>query len=363
MVNRPVADVFESGRSVCVPQAAEDRTNQGTVHVLLVDRDPMVHGLYRSVLETEGYEVSSAYTPDDVRVLLTGGPYDLLVGDVLCSGECPFALLTAIRQAAPDLPIVLVTANVDAEMVQASLQMGACDYVPKPCTAVEIPVIIQRNLTRHAQARRRIRRHQTQLQDSYETVLGALISALDIRTPDSMEHTEFVTACAILVAQNMGLSHSEMYDLERGALLHDVGKIGVPDHILFKPGPLTPTERTEMQRHPEIGFRMCARIDFLKGAAQVVLHHHERWDGGGYPDGLAGDDIPLGARILCVADAFHAMTSERPYRHPIPVTDALVEVRRCSSGQFDPRVVSEFLKIPVERWEQIGGELKKTEAA
>ena len=144
-----------------------------------------------------------------------------------------------------------------------------------------------------------------------------------------------------------------MRDLAHGVLLHDIGKIGIPDAILLKPGPLTPDEWTVMRRHPEIGKRLIERIPFLRGAVPIVYSHHEKWDGSGYPRALKGEDIPLGARIFAVVDAFDAMTFDRPYSKAVPFEAAKAEIRRCAGTHFDPAVVSAFLQVPEALLEEI----------
>ena len=184
------------------------------------------------------------------------------------------------------------------------------------------------------------------LTDSYEATLQALTRALDTRDEETEEHSQRVKRYSQLIAQRMRLSAKEIENIGRGALLHDIGKIGVPDAILLKPGRLTDEERALMRKHPEIGYRMIAHIPFLAEAAQVVLHHHEAFDGTGYPSRLSGTNIPLGARIFAVADAFDALTSDRPYRKALRVHLAIAEIQRCSGTQFDPQIVEAFLAIP-----------------
>jgi HD-GYP domain-containing protein (c-di-GMP phosphodiesterase class II) len=155
------------------------------------------------------------------------------------------------------------------------------------------------------------------------------------------------------MANRLKLAPDELQAIELGALLHDIGKIGVPDSILYKPGPLTPEEWEIMKQHPVIGYRMCMKIDALRPAAPIVLHHHERWDGQGYPYGLAGEAIPLGARIFAIADTLDAMTSDRPYRKALSFAQAREEIIRCAGQQFDPEMVKLFLEIPEEELRMI----------
>jgi hypothetical protein len=192
-----------------------------------------------------------------------------------------------------------------------------------------------------------LRRFNSRLSDSYEATLQALTRALDTRDEETEEHSQRVRRYTELLARHHGLPEDEIKHIARGALLHDMGKIGVPDAILLKPGSLSDEERTLMQRHPSIGFAMIAHIPFLSRAAEVVLHHHEAFDGSGYPSGIAGERIPIGARIFAVVDAFDAMTSDRPYRRALSYSEALDEIARCSGTQFDPEVVATLLLIDV----------------
>ncbi|MDL1895671.1 HD-GYP domain-containing protein [Anaerolineae bacterium CFX7] len=183
------------------------------------------------------------------------------------------------------------------------------------------------------------------LADSYQATLRALSAALDARDSETEGHSQRVTKLALAIGAALKLSSEELINLERGALLHDVGKIGVPDHILLKSGPLNKTEREWMNRHPQLSYDMLKEISFLQDALPVVLHHQERWDGSGYPEGLRGEQIPLGARIFAVADTYDAMTSTRPYRRALSHEEALTEIRQCSGTQFDPRIVEAFLSL------------------
>jgi HD-GYP domain-containing protein (c-di-GMP phosphodiesterase class II) len=184
------------------------------------------------------------------------------------------------------------------------------------------------------------------LADSYGTTVKALASALELRDDATGSHAERVTRLALQIAQLLDPGLVADPQLEYGFLLHDLGKIGVPDAILLKPGPLTAREQDMMRDHPILGERIVARVPYLRGVArQVVAAHHERWDGTGYPRRLRGLQIPPGARIFAVADAFDAMTNERPYRAAIKPEFALEEIKRCSGTQFEPLVVEVFLSL------------------
>jgi putative nucleotidyltransferase with HDIG domain len=188
---------------------------------------------------------------------------------------------------------------------------------------------------------------------TFDATLTSLTSALDFRDNETGGHSDRVVAYMELLLQQLNIHEEELPTLRRGALLHDIGKIGVPDNVLRKPTALSDAEWAVMKRHPEFGARIIAGIPFLEDVARIVRHHHERWDGMGYPDGLKGERIPLGARIFAVGDSFDAMTSDRPYRRGLLIDAAREEIRRCGGSQFDPAVVTAFLSIPVAKLMEI----------
>ena len=204
-----------------------------------------------------------------------------------------------------------------------------------------------------AQAPRELVPPATPREITYDYTLEALGGALDAKDAETEGHCQRVTAFTITIAKSMGVDRGLLRHIARGAFLHDIGKMGVPDSILRKPGPLTNEEREIMRRHCEIGFSVLERIPFLKEAAEIVLSHQESYDGSGYPRGLKGEQIPLGARIFAVADTLDAMISDRPYRKALPISAAREEIRRYSGRQFDPRVVEVFLSHPERVWMEL----------
>ena len=190
-------------------------------------------------------------------------------------------------------------------------------------------------------------RHRTQ------ALLEGLIAALDYRDAETQWHSRRVSLYARRLAEALHITEPELTIIEHGALLHDIGKIGVRDRVLLKPGPLTNDEWSEMKRHPELGWALLQRVDYLRPASAIVLQHQEKWDGSGYPKRLKGEDIVIGARIFHVVDTLDAITSDRPYRRARHFADAKAEIIRCRGSQFDPRVVDAFLAIPEEEWERI----------
>jgi response regulator RpfG family c-di-GMP phosphodiesterase len=253
----------------------------------------------------------------------------------------------------------------DVRTAVESLTGGAYDFILKPVKPTELLHAAERALAhrrlvigrreheallerRAAEATRELGSTLRQLEDTYRTTLEALGSAIDTRDVGTQAHSRRVRGYSLAIARAHGVPEVALRDLEHGVLLHDIGKIGIPDAILLKPGPLTPAEWKVMRQHPEIGRQLVERIPFLRGALPIVYHHHERWDGTGYPLGLRGEGIPLGARIFAVADAFDAMTFDRPYSRAISCEAARDEIRRCAGTHFDPAVVVTFLAIPME---------------
>jgi putative nucleotidyltransferase with HDIG domain len=199
--------------------------------------------------------------------------------------------------------------------------------------------------------RERERRHE--LRQSYMATVRALCNAVEARDAYTGKHAERVSAYGMEIARELGAPFADDPEVEFGFLLHDVGKVAVPDAILWKPEPLTQEERTLMERHPLVGWDILREIDFLGEAKLVVRHHHERWDGDGYPDKLAGEAIPLAARVFAVADVLDALTTVRPYRAPSELDTARSMIEECAGTQFDPEVVAAFMEIPSERLNRI----------
>jgi HD-GYP domain-containing protein (c-di-GMP phosphodiesterase class II) len=196
-----------------------------------------------------------------------------------------------------------------------------------------------------------VQERTAQLEQSYDDTLEALASALELRDAEAQGHCERVAAFSLSIGKTMLVPHLPILPiLARAAYVHDIGKMAIPDGVLYKPGPLTYEEKRIMRLHCEIGYNMLIRIPFLRDAAEIVLAHHESFNGTGYPRGLKGEEIPLGARIFAVADALDVMTSDQRYRRALPMSHAREEIKRCAGSQFDPEVVKVFLSIPEQRW-------------
>jgi putative nucleotidyltransferase with HDIG domain len=267
----------------------------------------------------------------------------------------------------------MVTALADIQAAIDALKAGAADYLLKPFTLEQVDLAVSRALAQRrlivenrayeaelerkvAEKTRALTRALAEMEATYDATIEVLGAALDYRDSETEGHCERVTRYTVALAGAMGCSPAELRQIERGAYLHDLGKIGVPDSILLKPGRLTAEEWEVMRSHAEKGYLMLRDIAFLREAAEIVYSHQERWDGGGYPRGLKGDEIPLGARIFAVADAIDAMTSDRPYRDGLGFRESVDEIRRHAGTQFDPKVVDAFLSN-IDRVEAIYREL------
>ncbi len=321
--------------------------------VLIVDDDDLARETMRFVLEDAKYIVFAASNAAEGLTLIDSQPIDIVLSDIFMPGMNGFELLANINRKRPGLPVILITGFGNIEMARRALKEGAADFITKPYNVQEIPIMIERNLTRRTLETKREDLLHEELQKTYRATMEALLAALNTRDTETEGHSERVAAYTMLMARQMGIEGDELTAIERGALLHDIGKIGVPDNILYKPGPLDDAEWVIMKQHPVVGYRMCMKVDMLRPAAPIVLHHHERWDGAGYPYGLSGDEIPLGARIFSISDTVDAITSDRPYRQGRSIEEAQAEIEKCAGAQFDPEVVKLFLSIPVEQWEQV----------
>ena len=330
--------------------------------VLVVDDDKSVREVLAAVLREEGYGVKQAEGAEAALQLLRGEDLPLLLCDLKMPGHDGTWLLDQVLQTHPHAAVVMLTGFGDTESAVECLKRGAADYLLKPPRVTQLVRAVERAWARSrllaARARyhdglaRKVRERTAELSaalqgvaQAYGSTLAALVHALDAREHETSDHSQRVVRYTLAIAQQMDLGDGSLEDIGRGALLHDIGKIGVPDSILLKPGPLTAAEWAEMRRHPEVGYRILQNIDFLKPAAEIVLAHQERWDGNGYPRGLAGEAIPLGARIFTIADTLDAMTSDRPYRKAASFAQARAEIARCAGTQFDPRCAEAFAKL------------------
>jgi putative nucleotidyltransferase with HDIG domain len=330
--------------------------------ILIVDDDASVRDVIAVLLGEEGYVCSAVSSAEAALDATRQTEFPLVISDVRMPGRDGFWLLERMRDSHPDTAVVMLTAYGDTEAAVECLRNGAADYLLKPPKVTELIRAIERALGRRRLelARQKYRRSLENrvrektaelsralrdLESTYSQTLWSLVAALDAREHETGDHSQRVVRYSLAVARRLGLPESDLPELGRGALLHDIGKIGVPDAILLKPGKLNEAEWAEMKRHPRIGYEILRSIDFLDRSAEMVLSHQERWDGRGYPRGLVAEDIPIAARIFAIADTYDAMTSDRPYRKALSADAAREEIARCAGTQFDRRCAEAFLSM------------------
>ncbi|MDR1728709.1 MAG: response regulator [Acidobacteriota bacterium] len=335
--------------------------------ILIVDDEDSVRTVLMRQLEELGSECQESASAIEALEKLEARNYSLVISDVRMPGMSGMEFLRRARAQNPETSFIMITGFKDIQVAVDSLRIGACDFITKPFDLNTIRhsvdmALERRNLMienrRHREKLEAVIRSRTaelhetlrEVEASYRITLETMVSALDVREHETGAHSQRVREYAIALAKYLGLKHEGVDQVACGALLHDIGKIGVPDSILLKPGRLTDREWLEMRKHSETGYDILSGIEFLSPAADIVLCHHERWDGMGYPNRLGGADIPLGARIFAVADTVDAITSDRPYRTAKSFEDARDEIRRCSGMQFDPHVADAFLDMPVDTW-------------
>ncbi|MEW5807384.1 MAG: HD domain-containing phosphohydrolase [Acidobacteriota bacterium] len=352
--------------------------------ILVVDDEPSVREVLSEGLDLSGYECFTASNYSEALEKLKSDRFQLVLSDINMPGESGIDLLRTIKEHDHDMDVIMVTGVIDIDSAIHAMRLGASDYVTKPFNFEELRIVIERTLEKRRliqenreyqlNLEKKVRERTEeilsktkeierlynelsvafhQIQENYNATLEALIVALDTRDAETQGHSKRVVEYTSLIAERIGIVGKNMVDIRRGALLHDVGKIGIPDAILRKPGKLTDEEWCIMRKHPEYGYKVLSGIKFLEDALLIVLHHHERWDGTGYPGGLKNGSIPLAARIFAVADTLDAMTSPRPYRNALTYEQARDEVLKFKGTQFDPMVADVFLSIPKSDWEAI----------
>jgi response regulator RpfG family c-di-GMP phosphodiesterase len=334
--------------------------------ILIVDDEPeitsILHDLFSGL-----HDCTTAGSAEEAIEQLRGNTYDLVVSDITMPGMSGLELIPRVKSMSPNTVVVMVSGMQTVESAIDALRLGAFDYVMKPFDLRQVEAVVKRALEHQdlIMAKQRYEDHLEELveqrtaeldhalnslEDAYRSTLRALTAALETRDLETHGHSERVVSYSLRLGRAYGLNSAKMKALEFGSLLHDIGKIGVPDLILRKPAKLTEEEWVLMREHPVHGQMILRGIEFLAGAALVVGQHHEKWDGSGYPLGLAGEEIDICARIFAVADAYDAITSDRVYRKGKPYEDAAQELDAWAGKQFDAAVVEAFHKVPKEDW-------------
>ena len=338
--------------------------------ILVVEHDEHTRNNIAAILEAADYQCRKATNRSEVHVLFQSGEQFELVLKGITPAEESDTLIAEAKERLTDMPVVVITEMNDVSIALKAIRKGAYDYVLKPIDSEDLLGAIKRALE-NRRLRLENRRYQTELEGlvtarteqlrqavstlerSYDITLEALGNALDLKQAEPEGHSKRVTAFAVAIARAMGLPADEIRVIARGAFLHDIGKMAIPDSVLLKPGPLDPEEIAIMREHCFRGYEILRRIPFLAEAAEIVHCHHENYDGTGYPRSLKGDAIPIGARITAIANTLDAITSDRPYRAARSVNVARDEIQRWSGRQFDPLVANTFLDMPEHIWDQL----------
>ena len=346
--------------------------------ILVVDDEEPIREVVCSMLGAAGYPCTPAASGNEALALLASGEeFELMLSDLMMAEMQGDILLERAKERFPDMPVIMVTAVSDLSVALSAIRNGAYDYLLKPFERDQLLNTVKRALENrrlrlenrafqlHLESRveeqtERLRRAladreqaNADLKRSHDMMLEALGDALDLKDAETEGHSKRVTAFTIAIARAMRLPDEEVESIAHGAFLHDIGKMAIPDSVLRKPGPLTPDEVLIMREHCLRGYQMVCKIPFLADAAEIVYAHQERWDGTGYPRGLKGEEIPLGARIFSIADTLDAITSDRPYRAAQSYQAAREEIEHWSGRQFDPVIVRVFLAMPQSIWERV----------
>jgi putative nucleotidyltransferase with HDIG domain len=338
--------------------------------VLIVDDEPAACKLLALFLSQADFDCKTALSGAEALRLLENDNHDAIVCDLNMPGMSGMELLAEVRRRSPHMAFLVATGLDDLRAGIQAMKSGADDYLVKPLQEELVIASLHRALQkkRLEQEVEGYRLHleemvverTKQIQDalklverSYEDTLEALGAAIDLRDAATEGHSRRVCRFALEIAKAMGLSEGQHKTIAMGAYLHDIGKLALPDGILLKPGPLTAEERELMQQHVQTGYDLVKQIPFLSEAAELILTHHERWDGNGYLRGLKADQTPIGARIFAISDSLDAITSDRPYRSALPFEEGFKVIRNESGRLYDPTVVEAFFTIPKETWPTI----------
>jgi putative two-component system response regulator len=343
-----------------------------TGNILIADDEEMIRELINITLTKEGFTCFQASSAEEGLEISQRHQLDMALLDIMMPGRSGIDLLQDLKKGDPDTTVLMITAMNDMDTALSCIHYGAEDYITKPFNldrvlltvknSIEKRRLVLENREYQATLEQKVR-DQTEvirtvmgeINEAYEHTLAALIRALDAREKEVGSHSERVMNYSRLLAQAAGIEERGISILSKGALLHDIGKIGISDNILLKPGKLDEAEWELMRQHPTVGYEILSGIRYFSGAAELVLSHHERYDGKGYPNGVSGESIPISARIFTLVDTLDAMTSDRPYRKALGFEQVCAEVVRCSGAQFDPKLVELFLSIPKSSWELAAG--------
>jgi len=331
-----------------------------TFRVLLVDDEPEIVAFIREFLGARGYEVLGLSDPREVDTKFDKFSPAACIFDFRMPHMTGADLLDIVKKKDPKVEVIFLTAQDEASLAVDMMKRGATDFLLKPVELNQLVLAIGRALEHRRliieneeyrlhleqlvmEKTKALNQALTSLNYVHSATLDALSMALDFRDQSTSGHSRRVADLTAGAAKSMGIKDSALVQIEHGALLHDIGKLKIPDSILWKPAKLNEEEWQTMRRHPEYGYQFLSSVEFLKGAAEIVFSHHEKYDGTGYPRGLRGEEIPFGARVFMIVDTVDAMIYKRPYNTPVSFNESAAEVRRCTGTQFDPGVVEPTL--------------------
>jgi putative two-component system response regulator len=329
--------------------------------ILIVDDEEMICNLMARRLAKEGYSCVTANDGMEAFDLFCKDTFSLIISDLKMPKMDGLELLKRVKAVHPNMMMILITAYADIDIAVEAMRLGAFDFILKPIDLNLVLLGVRNALEKkrleeeleayHKNLEKLVEERTAKLQQSYRVLKKAhldsvkvLAEAIDAKDPYTRGHSDRVRRMSLKIAAHFNFPEERLEGLEYGALLHDIGKIGIKDEVLQKKGPLTLEEYQYIQEHPLIGVKIVEGLDFFKDKISMIRHHHEHFDGKGYPDGLAGEAIPLEARIIAVSDAFDAMTSIRPHRGIMALEDVLEELERCRGTQFDPSILTVFLR-------------------
>jgi len=323
--------------------------------VLVVDDDQFALRSMAEVLEGESYQVVTAASGSEALDLLKQDSFDLVLTDLKMPEVDGLEVLRRAKEVAPQAVVLILTGYASLESAIEALREGAYDYLVKPCSGDELKLKIERGLERVRLAEERkwaeekLRRSYVKLQRALEGTISVLVSAIEMRDPYTAGHQRRVTQLACAIARELGLPEEQIEGIRMAGLVHDLGKISIPAEILSKPDRLNDFQWGMIQTHSEVGYDVLKAVEFPWPVAEIVLQHHERLDGSGYPAGLPGEEIMVEARTLAVADVVEAMASRRPYRPSLGIDKALKEISQNRGILYDPEVVDACLKLFIEK--------------
>jgi response regulator RpfG family c-di-GMP phosphodiesterase len=319
-----------------------------------VDDEDYIRSIVRERLEIAGFEVEEAPNGKEALARIAAGPpYNVMLTDIRMPVMDGISLLREATQRSPETAGIVMSAYAELDTAVSALKMGACDYITKPFNFDVLLITIENAIRKKALEReladyqhnleRKVREQTELINSMYVRSIDAMIKALEAKDLYTRGHSQRVTMYSVAIGKMIGLGEPQLENLRRASILHDLGKIGVREVVLNKPGRLNDEEFMEIVRHPEVATKILDPIPFFQPLLPAILHHHERFDGKGYPGHLTGDEIPFESRIMAIADTFDAMTSTRAYRKALPVEAANSEIVRCSGSQFDPEIVPVFM--------------------